>query len=558
MLALPLTAAQETVPVPTLAVPTLVPRPPAAPPDGLPSTSAVAEIQATGRFKVGVLYNAPPYSEFTLQGDLRGFDIDLLNLIAAAWGSELDFTQVTRMNALEKLRRGEVHALASVFVHYRDLDEALEFSQTYRQGKQSLLLRADSAYSAAAELRGPPVGYVIGTRAEKALDLWAAQAGPDLNLRYYLTLDRAAAALARGEIEAVAAEEQALRRVQSDYGESLRLLDEPILYEPHAFALRRQDAPLRNLLNRTLQLLTQTGKLPALFHEYFPDESFPEEALVLWQGIGEEVNPGQFAAEIAYPSAYTWPRLRASGRLRVGGIAESAAGLAGVAGRLADLNRTMATALASRWGLELEIVPSSAADAAELLSSGAVDLVVGAQPSWAASGLLDFSAPYLLHGDRLMVETNVDINNFYDLRGRIIGLILGDETAQARAQAWANTINAAPRYYWTDEDGAARTLLEYDNAHAIYADSLSLIPHLTQHPTALRLTERWYSRSYYAFALPLNDLDFRLLVDYTVQELIKDGTLYQLTAPLLFDDRLPAFDITPGASVVAGINLARS
>jgi len=105
---------------------------------------------------------------------------------------------------------------------------------------------------------------------------------------------------------------------------------------------------------------------------------------------------------------------------------------------------------------------------------------------------------------------------------------------------------------------AALALLEWDNADAIYADSLSLIPHLEASPGALRLTERWYSRSYYAFGLPYNDIDFRLLVDYTVQELIVDGTLEGLSADLILSDEPPHFDILPGASSYAGLELSSS
>ena len=171
---------------------------------------------------------------------------------------------------------------------------------------------------------------------------------------------------------------------------------------------------------------------------------------------------------------------------------------------------------------------------------------------------MDFSAPYLLHGDRLMAPAHTQIRGFNDLRGRIIGVVIGDEGARDRAQTWADSINASVRFFQTREDGAALNLLEFNNAHAIYADSLLLVAHLQANPNALRLTERWYSRSYYAFGLPYNDLDFRLLVDYTIQELVRDGTLQRLSGALLLSDELPDFEKTPGAAVYAGISLSAS
>ena len=548
--------AQDDPPVPTLAVPTLVPSAPSeAAADFLRAESAIAEITASGIFRVGVLYNEPPYSEFTLQGRLRGFDIDLLRKVAAAWGSELELLQVTRLNALDKLNAGDVHALASAIVRYRDRDAELEFSHTYLQGAQALLVHAESPYTALAELPRQQLGYVIGTRSENAIALWSEQTGTTLNLRHFLTLDRAVAAVMQGDISAVIAEKQSLHRVTADFAASVRILDEFIAIEPRALAVRRQDAPLRDALNKTIQLLARDGELDVLLREYFPDEAHNLDIVPLWSGIGEEVLPAQFATQIAYPSAYALPRIRSSGLLRVGGITNNALGSSSSRGRLDLLNRALAAEFARRWGLSLELV-SAAAEPADLLNSGGVDLVMGMKPDWNLAAEMDFSMPYLLHGDRLMVRSNSGIRGFGDLRGRFVGILIGDETARERAQAWADSINVTVRYIQTSERDAALTLLDYNNANAIYADSLALLAHLEANADALRLTDRWYSRAYYAIGLPYNDIDLRLLVDYTLQEMIKDGTLYRLSASLIVSDTLPVFDLAPGAANFAGFNLA--
>ena len=522
------------------------------------SESGVGDIIATGAFKAGILYNEPPYSELSLQGDLRGFDVDLLRLIANAWGTDIEFVQVTRLNALERLNRGDVHLVAAALLRYRDLDEEVEFSQTYLRANQSLMVRADSDFAALSDLAGRQVGAVIGTRAEKALSLFNAGLAEGLQPRLYLTLDRALSSLTRGDNDGIIAEQQTLRRLLSDHEGAVRILEEPIIGEARAFALRRQDAPLRNLLNRTIQLLTQNRELEVLFREYFPDDEFAAEDIPLWDAIGETVSPAQFATAIRYPTQYTLPRILGSGVLRVGGIAAAGENLPAGQRRLSELNRALAGELAERWSLRVEFVASESAEALALLAEGEVDLVAGVNPDWSRAQSLDFSAPYLLHGDRLMVRANSGIQGFNNLRGRILGIVIGDEGAQERAQAWADSINASLRFFRTTEAGAAQTLLEFNNAHAIFADSLTLTAHLEAHPNALQLTERWYSRSYYVFATPYNDPDFSNLVDYTLQEMIEDGRLFQLSAPLILSDDPPQFEIIPGFRTVSGINPKRS
>ncbi len=550
--------AQDSSPVPTLVPPTLVPTPQAeTAPEAQPALSAAADIAASGILRVGVLYNDPPYSELTLRGEISGFDADLLRLMAAAWGSEIEFVQVTRLNALDKLNSGQVHAVASAIVHYRDLATAVDFSQSYLRGKQALLAAANSPYTTPAELSGQAIGYVLGSRSEKALTIWRDRLGKELNLRPYLTLDRGLAALTRSEIAGLVAEEQALLRLVADSAEDLKILDEPVLRESHAIAVKRQDAPMRQLLNRTLQILAGQGELDALYREYFPD--FSQDALVLplWSGIGEAASPEQFPAEIRYPAEAALPGILSRGRLRVAGHFDANGAATAGQKRLAELNRALVSEIAARWGVEIEMVAGAGDSSADLLSSGSVDLVVGVKPDWAQAGSLEYSAPYLQHGDRLMTRANSGIAGFNNLRGRIIGVLIGDPGARERAKAWADSINASVRFFQTTESGAAQTLLEHNNANAIYADSLALLAHLEANPNALRLTERWYSRSHYVFALPYNDPELRNLLNYTLQELMLDGALLRLSAPLMVADALPDFDVIPGFSHFAGLELAQ-
>lgn len=541
--------AQVATPVPILAVPTLLPVAVKPAVDNPPDQSALADIIAEQVFRVGVLYNDPPYSELTWQGELAGFDIELLRAIAEIWGVEIAFEQVTRLNAIDALKAGEAHALASALLHYRGYENELEFTQRYLVGHQAVMARADSQLQAPHDLAGVSTGFVIGTRAETALTLWSERTASEPAMRQFLTLDRAFAALALGEIDALVAEEQSLLRVAGEDSQLARLLDEPLLREPHAFAVRRHDAPLRQLLNRTIQRLAATQKIELLQREYFPDLPREEGSIVVWQGVGEEVAPAQFSPEIPVPAQSAVVRMLESQPLRVAGMEADVA-------QLSALNRALVAELARRWGVPVAESSASADEGLQLLRQGAVDLVAGIKLDWQIANDIEFSMPYLLQGDRLMVPARSQIAGFYDLRNRIVAVMLGDDSAWQRAQAWADSIDKTIRRFDTTLRGAAQTLLDFNNANAVYANSLLLVDHLNANPDTLKLTDRWYSRDYFAFALGYNDPDFRQLVNYTLQEMILDGSLARMTGGLLLGGDLPDFGITPGSSQFAGLNLS--
>ncbi len=543
--------AQDATPVPTLAVPTPLPVAYSPTAENPPVQSAIADIIAEQVFRVGVLYNDPPYSELTWQGELAGFDIELLRAIAEDWGVETAFVQVTRLNAIDALEAGEVHALASALLHYRGYENELEFTQHYLVGHQAVMVRADSQLQAPADLVGINTAVVMGTRAETALGLWRERIGSIPEVRQFLTLDRAFAALTLGDIDALVGEQQSLLRVAGEDMQLARVLDEPLLREPHAFAVRRHDAPLRQLLNRSIQRLAATQKIELLQREYFPDLPRDEGAVVVWQGVGEEASPAQFSPEIRAPAQSALFRLRESEPLRVAGMAVDVA-------PLTALNRALVAEMARRWGVTVVDSSASVEEGLQLLRQGAVDMVAGIKLDWEKANDIDFSMPYLLQGDRLMVPARSQIAGFYDLRNRIVAVMLGDDSAWQRAQAWADSINMTIRRFDTTLRGAAQTLLDFNNANAVYANSLLLVDHLNANPDTLKLTDRWYSRDYYAFALGYNDPDFRQLVNYTLQEMILDDSLARMTGGLLLGDDLPDFGIAPGSSQFAGLDLASS
>ncbi|MCY4466523.1 MAG: transporter substrate-binding domain-containing protein [Chloroflexi bacterium] len=543
--------AQDATPVPTLAVPTPLPvavNPVADDPSG---QSAVADIIAEQVFRVGILYNDPPYSELTWQGELAGFDIELLRAVAEVWGVETAFVQVTRLNAIDALKMGEVHALASALLHYRGYENDLEFTQRYLVGHQAVMVRAESQLRAPDDLADVNTGFVIGTRAETALALWRERRAINPDKRQFLTLDRAFAALMLGEIDALVGEEQSLLRVAGEDIRLARLLDDPLLREPHAFAVRRNDAPLRQLLDRSIQHLAETQQIELMQREYFPDLPRGEGSIVVWQQVGEEVSPAQFSPEIGIPAQSALANVLSAGTLRVAGLE------AGVV-QLTTLNRALVAELARRWGVTVADTPANTDEGLQLLRQGAVDMVAGLRLDWTKASGIDFSMPYLLQGDRLMAPARSQVAGFYDLRNRIVAVMMGDDSAWQRAEAWADSINMTIRRFDTTQRGAARTLLDFNNANAVYANSLELVSHLNANPDTLKLTDRWYSRDYYAFALPYKDPDFRQLVNYTLQEMILDGSLARMTGGLLLGEDLPDFGITPGSSQFIGLNLAAS
>lgn len=545
---------QAPLPVPTLVPPT--PLPPRSEPviDALLTESAVARIQREGIVRVGVLYNEPPFSEMNIRGELTGYEPDIARSLAEAWGIDLQLVQVTRQNRLEMLREQQIDLLLASTLHRRELDAEMEFSHTYHISRQALMLRADDGASALVNLANRRIAYVAGTESEAAIQLWAARSGVPVQLVPYLTLDRAYSRLFAGEIDAIVGRQEHLLRVAADHPDAVKFLDEAVELEPFAIGFLRNDSGLRTLVNRSLQYLMQSGRLEELHRQYLPASEFPFDSIPVWANVGESApTPDTIATAITYPAQYAVARILNERRVRVAGLTDPSVDALPAVRRIYDIQRALLEQMASRWQAELVLVSG---DPIQLIESGQADIAVGVSLDWNLVDRVDFSQPYLLRGDRLMVRRNSGVNSFTDLRGRWVGIMSGDDGAEARALDWADSVGVRIRIFTTNERDAADAMLTQNNADVIYGDSLKLIAHLQQRPDDLRLTERWYSRSYLAFALPRNDVDMRHLVDYTLQELAKDSILNTVLAPTIPPgSEPPRFDIWPGASDFYGLSL---
>jgi polar amino acid transport system substrate-binding protein len=550
--------AQEPQPVPTLVPPTPVPYDTTGASESALTESAIARIQNSGRVRIGVLYTEPPFGEFTERGEVKGLDADLARALAEAWGVELRLRQVTRQTALELLASNDIDLLVAAQVHRRELDRTIEFSQTYYLGSLSVMLRSDDGATDLGGLNGRKLGVVMGSAAEASARRWASRAGFNGSIETFVTIDRLYGALGSGAIDAVVAQRHQLGRLSLQAPDSVKILDQDLELEPYAVAFRRQDLPLRQLINRTLQVFQVNGKLDEIRAAHFTEGTYT--GVPVWANVGEDApQPAAYSTTIPYPTTYAIPRIQNAGVVRVAGpflSAESLASATESEKRLDTFRREFVNQLVRSWNVRVEFVTAPQTEAVQLVADGGADMAIGITPDWNLADRADFSMPYLVHGLRMIAPANSNIFGFEDLRGGGTVATLFNEPGSAQAAVReAEEVQARIEGFQTDESSVALQLLEDLNADVAFADIFKLKPHLDAYPDGLRLTDEWYTREYMVAALPLNDADFRLLVDYSIQALVRDGTLARLWQGLLPEGDMPQLEIYPGPTDFLGFEL---
>jgi ABC-type amino acid transport substrate-binding protein len=548
-------------PAPTLVPPTLVPQPNVEIFDALPSESGIAQIVRTNKVRVGILFNETPFGVLDIRGNVSGFDADLARAFGTAWGVEVEFVQVTRQTAIDLLVSGSVEMLLAALPHTRELDTRVEFSQTYYPTDQAMMVREGDGAAALADMANRRVGVVLGTRAEQAAAYWQARGGITVTVQPYLTLDQAIGALAANEVDGVIDNRIRLTRTITQPG-VVRLLDGAVMPEPYAVAVRRQDANLRALVNRTLQYFEANGTLNEIHRANFNGAAYPAANFVRWANVGDEApQPSQFGEDIPFPTQYVIPQMQADGILRVAGARDLPPEAPESERRLDTANRAVIEAMAGRWGVRVEYVAGD--DTLGLVAGGAADLALGVSADWNAAAQVDFTSVYLQRGELIMVQAGSAIGGFGDLRGRVVGVFNDEPGAAERVTALAEAQRVIIRSTFSilrEQDAAFGMLVDL-NYNAVFGDSLRLLPLLQEQPDALALltdadgNPQFFSRQYLSLAVPRNDIDFRLLVEYTLQEMALDGGLATALANVTVPGGLVTVDVWPGERTYLGYRL---
>ena len=557
-----LTASPDAQTAPTLVPPTLVPTQPPSNFDALPSESGVARIVRDGRVRVGILYNEPPFGELSVRGEETGFDADIARSLAEAWGVTVEFVQATRQTGIELVANGNIDLLIAAQPHLRDLDNRVEFSQSYYPSVQALIVRNGDGATTLEHMADRNIGIVMGTRSELAVADWERRTEYPFNVTRYMTLDRALAALTAQEVDGVIENYVHIQRMIRFQAENYRFVDVPVMAEPYAVAVRRQDVNLRNLVNRTLQYLYRNGRLNELHQTHFDGANYPTSAFITWANVGDDApQPANFPSDVPFPIQYVVPNLQSARVLRVAGLRELPADAPDSLRRLDGVNRALINAMAMRWNVTVQPIPGD--NPVDLVATGQADLAIGVTPDWAAADRVDFSSYYLMHGLRMMLRSDANIGGLGDLRGQIIGVFQDEPGVRELVTSLASDQRAVVDDFFTilREQDAAYTMLVDNNARVVVGDSLRLIPNVEANGEQLELLTDadgraiWYSREYVGMAVPRNDIDFRLLVEYTLQEMARDGSLLPLLQPVMYPQDAPSFEYYPGPTQYLGFNL---
>lgn len=209
----------------------------------------------------------PPYEMTTDSGDFEGIDVEVAAAIAEKLGLELQIDDMDFDAALLAAQNGKSDmVMAGVTVTDERL-KVMDFSDTYAEGIQSIIVPEDSDIASADDLTGKAIGTQRGTTGY----IYCTDDFGEDNVIAYDDGLTAVQALNNGQVDAVVIDNAPAKEfVEANPG--LKILDTAYAQEDYAIGVAKGNTELLNAINGALEELKADGTLQAIVDKYINAE----------------------------------------------------------------------------------------------------------------------------------------------------------------------------------------------------------------------------------------------------------------------------------------------
>jgi len=233
------------------------------------ASSDAAELTTVTAGKLTMSTNAalPPYEMTTDSGDFEGIDVEVAGAIAGKLGLELQVDDMDFDAALLAAQNGKSDIVMAGVTVTDERQKVMDFSDTYAEGIQSIIVPEDSDIASADDLTGKAIGTQRGTTGY----IYCTDDFGEDNVIAYDDGLTAVQALNNGQVDAVVIDNAPAKSfVEANPG--LKILDTAYAQEDYAIGVAKGNTALLDAINSALEELQADGTLQAIVDKYITAE----------------------------------------------------------------------------------------------------------------------------------------------------------------------------------------------------------------------------------------------------------------------------------------------
>lgn len=213
---------------------------------------------------VGTEAQFPPFEIVDSQGNVVGFDVDLLNAIAEDQGFKVQYMDQDFAGLIPALQTGNIDIIASGMTITGEREKEVDFSEPYITAGLALAVTTDNEdIKSVDDLKGKTVAVQTGsTGFMKAEEL--KKAGVIAEIKDFPHVNEAIEEIKIGGADAMINDLPVTNAFIAAQPGVIKIVGEPLTSESYGFAVRSGNTELLNKINKGLENVKASGKYDEL------------------------------------------------------------------------------------------------------------------------------------------------------------------------------------------------------------------------------------------------------------------------------------------------------
>lgn len=218
---------------------------------------------------VGTSAGFPPF-EIMEEGELVGFDVDLMEAIAEEQGYELSWQDISFASLIPALDAGKVDAVAAAMTIKAERDKKVDFSEPYWSADQAVIVREDSDINVVQALMG---GRMIGAQTGTTGASWIKEelvekgvVGEEVS-RHYDTYVMAVRDMVNGRVDSVVVDTPVANTFTKR--QPVKIIAKLVTGENYGLAVKEGNDQLLEELNEGLEKVRDSGQYAEIVEKWF-------------------------------------------------------------------------------------------------------------------------------------------------------------------------------------------------------------------------------------------------------------------------------------------------
>ena len=227
------------------------------------------EIKESGVLKVSNSGAYPPFSFVDIQGNVKGFDVDVANAIADRMGLKAEITTTPWSGIIAALVAGKYDTCICSMSDTEERRKAVDFTSDYYWAGSALYTKADSSVQSVADMNGKTMGTTLGETA----NTWAMNSVKDgkgsWSNQTFQGLPDLLLALDTGRVDAIAVDDVPVAIAMKEKGYKFRrIATEGLEKYPAAITVQRDQLELKAAIQKALDEIKADGTYASLMDKW--------------------------------------------------------------------------------------------------------------------------------------------------------------------------------------------------------------------------------------------------------------------------------------------------